>query len=127
VQSHLVSSLALEGSGLTDSTLYLAPAGTPGLSVRGSSEGLGLRANASAPMMLDDCEVPSGFRITQDGAGFQTIWGRSPWFEARCAHATRHTSRAVEDARQPTRMVAVEGATYSSERLGAREDLACDE
>ena len=48
-QSYVVSSLASEGSGLTDSTLYLIPAGTPGLSVTGLCDGLGLRANASAP------------------------------------------------------------------------------
>jgi alkylation response protein AidB-like acyl-CoA dehydrogenase len=72
-QSYVVSSLSPEGSGPTDSTLYLVPAGTPGLSVTGTWEGLGLRANASAPMILDDCEVPSGLRITDDGAGFQTM------------------------------------------------------
>jgi hypothetical protein len=49
--------------------------------------------------------------------------------EARLARAAHLTSRAIEDARQPTRMVAVavEGATYSSEGLGEREDLAGDE
>ncbi|HEV2521289.1 MAG TPA: acyl-CoA dehydrogenase family protein [Candidatus Acidoferrales bacterium] len=72
-QSYVVSSLAPEGSGPTDSTLYLVPAATPGLSVTGPWDGLGLRANASAPMILDDCEVPSGLRITEDGAGFQAM------------------------------------------------------
>jgi alkylation response protein AidB-like acyl-CoA dehydrogenase len=72
-QSYVVSSLAPEGTGLTDSTLYLVPAGTPGLSVTGPWDGLGLRANASAPMILDDCEVPSGLRITEDGVGFQAM------------------------------------------------------
>jgi alkylation response protein AidB-like acyl-CoA dehydrogenase len=72
-QSYVVSSLAPEGSGLTDSTLYLVPAGTPGLSVTSPWDGLGLRANASAPMILDECEVPSGFRITEDGVGFQAM------------------------------------------------------
>jgi alkylation response protein AidB-like acyl-CoA dehydrogenase len=73
VQSYVVSSLAPDGSGLTDSTLYLVPAGTPGLSVTGPWDGLGLRANASSPMILDDCAVPSGFRITEDGGGFQAM------------------------------------------------------
>jgi alkylation response protein AidB-like acyl-CoA dehydrogenase len=72
-QSYVVSSLAPEGGGPTDSTLYLVLAGTPGLSVAGPWDGLGLRANASAPMILDDCEVPSGFQITEDGAGFQAM------------------------------------------------------
>lgn len=72
-QSYIVSSLAPEGAGPTDSTLYLVPADTPGVSVAGPWDGLGLRANASAPLALDDCEVPSNFQLTDDGAGFQVM------------------------------------------------------
>jgi alkylation response protein AidB-like acyl-CoA dehydrogenase len=72
-ESYVVSSLAPEGAGPLDSTLYLVPAGVHGLSVEGSWDGLGLRANASAPMMLDDCEVPSGLQLTEDGKGFQAM------------------------------------------------------
>jgi alkylation response protein AidB-like acyl-CoA dehydrogenase len=72
-QSYVVSSLAPEGAGPTDSTLYLVPPGTRGLSVAGPWDGLGLRANASAPMMLDDCEVPSGLQLTDDSAGFKAM------------------------------------------------------
>jgi len=72
-QSYVVSSLAPEGVGPTDSTLYLLPAETRGLSVAGPWDGLGLRANASAPIALDDCEVPSSFQLTDDGAGFQAM------------------------------------------------------
>lgn len=71
--SYVVSSLAPEAAGPTDSTLYLVPAQTPGLSVAGPWDGLGLRANASAPITLDDCEVPSYLQLTDDGAGFQTV------------------------------------------------------
>ena len=72
-QSYVVSSLAPEGKGLTDSTLYLVPADVHGLSVKGPWDGLGLRANASAPMLLDDCEVPYELQLTSDSAGFQTM------------------------------------------------------
>ena len=72
-QSYVVSSLAPNGAGPTDSTLYLLPAETPGLSVAGPWDGLGLRANASAPLALDDCEVPSNFQLTDDCAGFQAM------------------------------------------------------
>jgi alkylation response protein AidB-like acyl-CoA dehydrogenase len=72
-QSYVVSSLAPEGAGPTDSTLYLVSAGARGLSVEGSWDGLGLRANASAPMMLDDCEVPYELHLTNDGAGFNAM------------------------------------------------------
>jgi alkylation response protein AidB-like acyl-CoA dehydrogenase len=72
-QSYVVSSLAPEGLGATNSTLYLVPAGTHGLSVASPWDGLGLRANASAPMNLDDCEIPSELQLTDDGAGFQAM------------------------------------------------------
>jgi alkylation response protein AidB-like acyl-CoA dehydrogenase len=72
-QSYVVSSLAPDGTGPTDSTLYLVPANSPGLSVAGPWDGLGLRANASAPMTLDGCEVPSELRLTDDGAGFKAM------------------------------------------------------
>jgi alkylation response protein AidB-like acyl-CoA dehydrogenase len=72
-QSYIVSSLSPEGVNPTDLTLYLVPAGTPCLSVAGAWDGLGLRANASAPMMLEDCEVPSELQITDDCAGFQAM------------------------------------------------------
>ena len=72
-QSYVVSSLAPEGLGATNSTLYLVPAGTRGLSVASPWDGLGLRANASAPMNLDDCEIPSELQLTDDGGGFQAM------------------------------------------------------
>ena len=72
-QSYVVSALAPEGAGPTDSTLYFLGADTPGLSVAGPWDGLGLRANASAPIALDDCQVPSDFQLTEDGAGFQAM------------------------------------------------------
>jgi alkylation response protein AidB-like acyl-CoA dehydrogenase len=72
-QSYIVSSLAPEGKGPTDSTLYLLPAKTRGLSVAGPWDGMGLRANASSPIALDDCEVPSDFQLTDDGAGFPAM------------------------------------------------------
>src|SRR5579864_631388 len=71
--SYVVSSLAPEGTGPTDSTLYLLPAKTHGISVVAPWDGLGLRANASAPLTLDDCEVPSSLQLTDDGAGFPAM------------------------------------------------------
>ena len=72
-QSYVVSALAPEGAGPTDSTLYLVSAETRGLSVAGPWNGMGLRANASAPIEMSDCEVPSDFRLTDDGNGFPVM------------------------------------------------------
>jgi alkylation response protein AidB-like acyl-CoA dehydrogenase len=72
-QSYVVSALAPDGAGPTDSTLYLVAAGTRGLSVAGPWNGLGLRANASAPVVLDDCQVSSDSQLTDDGGGFPVM------------------------------------------------------
>jgi len=72
-QSYVVSALAPEGTGPTDSTLYLLKADTRGLTVAGPWDGLGLRANASAPVALDDCPVASDSQLTDDGAGFPAM------------------------------------------------------
>jgi alkylation response protein AidB-like acyl-CoA dehydrogenase len=72
-QSYVVSTLAPEGSGPTDSTLYLISAETQGLSVAGPWNGLGLRANASAPIVLNDCQVSADFQLTDDGGGFPVM------------------------------------------------------
>ncbi|HET7493440.1 MAG TPA: acyl-CoA dehydrogenase family protein [Bradyrhizobium sp.] len=72
-QSYVVSALAPDGKGPTDSTLYLFASGTRGLSVAGPWDGFGMRANASAPMILEDCEVEPGLQLTDDGAGFKAM------------------------------------------------------
>jgi alkylation response protein AidB-like acyl-CoA dehydrogenase len=72
-QSYVVSALAPEGKGPTDSTLYLVPSGTAGLSVAGPWDGFGMRANASAPMMLENCSVGPDLQLTDDGAGFKAM------------------------------------------------------
>jgi alkylation response protein AidB-like acyl-CoA dehydrogenase len=71
--SYVVSALAPDGKGPTDSTLYLVASNKPGLSVAGPWDGFGMRANASAPMTLEDCEVEPGFQLTDDGAGFKAM------------------------------------------------------
>lgn len=71
--SYVVSSLAPSGTQPTDSTLFLVPASTAGLSVSGQWEGMGLRANASAPMTLDRCRIDPALQLTADGAGFKTM------------------------------------------------------
>ena len=72
-QSYVTSSLSPSGTGVTESTLYLVLAGSPGLTVAGAWDGLGMRANASSPMILDGCVVPPELRLTADGGGFQAM------------------------------------------------------
>jgi alkylation response protein AidB-like acyl-CoA dehydrogenase len=76
-QSYVVSTLAPEGKGPTDSTLYVVPGAISGLSVEGAWDGMGLRANASAPMVLEDCEVSPELQLTDDGQGFPAMLNTS--------------------------------------------------
>jgi len=71
--SYVTSALSPTGTGPTDSTLYLVLADTKGLSVAGSWDGLGLRANASSPVLLDDCVVPPDMRLTSECGGFPAM------------------------------------------------------
>jgi alkylation response protein AidB-like acyl-CoA dehydrogenase len=72
-QSYVVSALSPEGTSPTESTLYLVARDTPGLTVAGPWDGMGMRANASAPMTLEDCEIGPGLQLTDDGGGFKAM------------------------------------------------------
>ncbi|MEU4555099.1 alkylation response protein AidB-like acyl-CoA dehydrogenase [Micromonospora violae] len=62
-------------------TLWLVPAGSPGLSVTGDFDGLGLRGNGSRPMTADGLRVPAAAMMAADGAGLDTALGAVlPWF-----------------------------------------------
>jgi alkylation response protein AidB-like acyl-CoA dehydrogenase len=71
--SYVVSALSPEGTGPTESTLYLVARDTPGLSVAGPWDGMGMRANASAPMTLEDCAIAPNLQLTDDGCGFKAM------------------------------------------------------
>lgn len=72
-KSYVTSALSPMGTGVTDSTLYLVLAECDGLTVSGAWDGLGLRSNASSPMLLDGCIVPPEMRLTEDGGGFPAM------------------------------------------------------
>ena len=72
-QSYVVSTQSPNAVGPTESTLYLVLADAKGLSVAGAWDGMGMRANAAAPMTLDRCEVAPGMQLTRDGGGFAAM------------------------------------------------------
>jgi alkylation response protein AidB-like acyl-CoA dehydrogenase len=51
-------------------TLWLVPASSRGIEVRGPFEGLGLRGNDSSPVTATDVEVPRSAMLGGDGEGF---------------------------------------------------------
>jgi len=72
-QSYVVSTQSPDSVGPTESTLYLVLADAKGLSVAGAWDGMGMRANAAAPMTLDRCEVAPGMQLTREGGGFAAM------------------------------------------------------
>lgn len=71
--AYVWSSRPLAAPGL--STLWLVPAASPGLSVHGPFEGLGLRGNDSSPVSAAAVEVPRSAMLGADGQGFDIMMG----------------------------------------------------
>jgi isovaleryl-CoA dehydrogenase len=67
--SYVWSSRPLAADAAGPMTLWLVPAGVDGLSVAGPFDGLGLRGNASAPMIADGVTVPASAMLGTDGGG----------------------------------------------------------
>ncbi|HEX5051330.1 MAG TPA: acyl-CoA dehydrogenase family protein [Planctomycetota bacterium] len=57
-------------AGSEASTLWLVPRESPGLSIDGPFDGMGLRGNDSAPVRASGVKVPAAHRLGADGAGF---------------------------------------------------------
>ena len=55
------------------STIWLVPASSPGLTVAGPFEGLGLRGNDSSPVTAADVQVPPSAMLGRDGQGFEIM------------------------------------------------------
>jgi alkylation response protein AidB-like acyl-CoA dehydrogenase len=68
------------------STIWLVPAGTPGLEVGAPFDGLGLRGNSSRPITATDVTVPLEAMLGPDGGGFDLMMGVVlPWFQVLSA------------------------------------------
>ena len=67
--SYVWSSRPVSAAAAGPMTLWLVPAGAAGLSVAGTFDGLGLRGNASAPMIADGVTVPASAMLGADGGG----------------------------------------------------------
>ncbi|MFN8006729.1 MAG: acyl-CoA dehydrogenase family protein [Terriglobia bacterium] len=77
---YVVSTRTDGGKEATDTVLYLVRRGDAGLRVSGSWNSLGMRGNASAPMTLDDCEIPLGRALCEPSQGFPRMLEILPWF-----------------------------------------------
>jgi alkylation response protein AidB-like acyl-CoA dehydrogenase len=67
--SYVWSSKPLSAEG--PMTLWLVPAGVPGLDTTGSFDGLGLRGNGSIPIKADGVRIDPSAQLGGDGAGLE--------------------------------------------------------
>lgn len=110
--SYIVSSLLPEANGPTESGLWVVKKSDAGFRVTGKWDALGMRANASAPMTLEDCKVGKGALLT--GEGFKAMLEVVlPWFNLGQAAVALGLSRAAVGA------TATHLKTAKFEHLGA--------
>lgn len=77
---YVVSSRAPDTTGPTDTSLYLVLGTDAGIRTSGSWNSLGMRGNASAPMTLENCEIPAARALSEAGKGFPRMLEILPWF-----------------------------------------------
>jgi alkylation response protein AidB-like acyl-CoA dehydrogenase len=108
---YVVSTRTAGGTGATDTMLYLVLKDDKGMRIAGTWNGLGMRGNASNPMILENCAIPADRALCKKSEGFPTMLGVVlPWFnlgneaisvgiaEAAVAATTTHlTSRRFSD------------------------------
>ncbi|HET6387260.1 MAG TPA: acyl-CoA dehydrogenase family protein [Armatimonadota bacterium] len=80
------------------STLYLLLKSDPGISVAGAWDSMGMRGNASAPMLFKECVVPAGRELSGEGKGFDAMMAVLPLFSLGCAAVSVGLSEAATGA-----------------------------
>jgi alkylation response protein AidB-like acyl-CoA dehydrogenase len=80
-EGYVVSTRTAGGEEPTDTSLYLLLKEDEGFTVSDRWDGLGMRGNASAPMTLEDCEIPAERALCEPSDGFRTMLEVVlPWF-----------------------------------------------
>jgi alkylation response protein AidB-like acyl-CoA dehydrogenase len=62
-------------SGQTGSSIFLVPAKSDGITLKGPYTGLGLRGNDSCPALAESVKIPKANILGDDGAGFDIMMG----------------------------------------------------
>ena len=93
--------------------MWLVPGDTPGLTVTGAFDGLGLRGNASSPMAADGVRVPMSAMLGADGQGLDLALATAlPGFLVLNAACSIGIAQALADE-------AGEHASHGSDASGA--------
>lgn len=109
--SYVWSSRPLKSEG--QSTIWLVPSETAGLTIPFQFDGMGLRGNHSSPVNAEGVVIPEGNRLGADGDGFNVMMGIVlPYFQLMNAGFSVGTMEAA------TRKAAQHVAGTSLEHLG---------
>ena len=94
--SYVVSTRAVGATQMIESSLYYVDRDTAGFSVDGPWNGLGLRANASAPMRLQNTNVSPDSLLSPAGGGFNVMMSVIlPWFQLGTSAVANGISKAA--------------------------------
>ena len=77
---YVVSTRSFDAVGPVDSTLYRVSNRDSGIRVSGYWNSMGMRGNASAPVTLENCEIPEERALCESGKGFSRMLEILPWF-----------------------------------------------
>ncbi len=95
--SYIISSQLPNANGPTESGLWMIRKGAAGTRVADKWDAIGMRANASAPMSIEDCKVPASALLTKEG--FKSMLEVVlPWFNIGQAAVGLGICRAVVTA-----------------------------
>lgn len=95
---YVISTQSAGATSPSESDLYAILGSDPGIKVAAPWSALGLRGNASSPMIVDTT-VPDGARLGQPGVGFATMMQVVlPWFNLGNAGVTLGLAAAAVDA-----------------------------
>lgn len=98
-EGYVVSPRTAGGEEPTDTTLYLLLKEDEGFTVSDRWNGLGMRGNASAPMTLENCEIPAGRALCEPSDGFRTMLEVVlPWFNSGNAAVSVGIAEAATSA-----------------------------
>lgn len=96
---YVISTRTAGGTAPTDTMLYLVLKGDQGMAISGPWNSLGMRGNASAPMTLENCQIPAARALCDTSQGFNTMLGVVlPWFNLGSAAVSVGISDAATQA-----------------------------
>lgn len=95
---YVVSARTPDATGPTDTMLYLVLGNDAGIKASGTWNSLGMRGNASSPMVLENLVIPAARALSDPSQGFPRMLEILPWFSVGTAAISTGISEAATAA-----------------------------